>query len=360
MKEALALKFGTNAITRAIGLGRHFFGRFPFRSSLIVLFSMLASLSESLGVVSLLPLLAVATGAGLDGLPGMESAESQGISEKILGALDWLGLAPEIGVLIAFVVATIVVKSLFNMATMAFIGASVARMSMLLRFELLQAVANARWSHFLTHPVGRFVNSLNTETDRAASSYKAICLLVGVLIQIPVFLGTAILVNAELAVGAAAVGLVVMLIFSQFVSVSRRAGDSITRSLNALAAYMSDALQGLKPIKAMDRAGPMEQRLEVETERLRTAAVRLTVVGAVLKHTPEAIVACILGAGVYFAMTALGTDIGTLGVMALLFMRTVGRFGQVQRMLSSIAALDSAYWSVRRLIDDATAAGESR
>ena len=360
MKDALALKVDESAIRRAAGLGQHFFTRFPVRSSLIALFSMFASLSESIGVVALLPLLAVATQGTQGGLPGLSGEQSEGLSQKILGALDWLGLPPEVGILVTVVVAAIVVKSLFNMAIMSYVGTSVARMSMLMRVELLKAVANARWSHFLSHPIGRFVNSVNTETDRAASAYKAICQLVSLLIQIPVFLITAVLVDAQLAIGAALVGLLVVLVFFQFVAVSRRAGDSITRSLNTLAAYMTDSLQGLKPIKAMDRAGPMEERLEVETERLRSAAVRLITVGAILKYSPEALVAVILGIGVYFAMTSLGTDIGTLGVMALLFMRTVTRFGQVQKTLNSIATLDSAFWSVRRLIDEAKSANEIR
>ena len=359
MIDALSLKLSQNSIARAVGLWRHFFGRFPVRTSAIVVLSMLAGVVESIGVVSLVPLLAVATGSQ-EILPGAESSATEGISQTVFDGLALIGLEPHLGVMVSLVIVAILLKVIFNVSSQIFIGATTALMSKILRIEILRAVSEASWTHFLSHPVGRFVNAVNTETDRAANAYNSVCFILGLLIQVPIFLTAAFLINANLALASVVVALFVTLIFSRFVRVSRRSGDSITQSLNALAAHITDMLQGLKVVKATGRAEPMERRLEIETEMLRANSVRLTIIGTLIKHTPEAIVAAVIGVGVYLTVTLFQTSLVELGVMALLFMRTVSRFAQIQKKLNGIASVDSAFWSVRKLIDDAVAAKEGR
>ncbi len=359
MQDTMNLNLIASPLKRTIRLGHFFFSRDPAPTTLIISFGLFASLLESFGLMSLLPLFSLVVNQGSEAPSSPLSESASKVEQAITDLFAFFGLEPGIGILLTTIVLALTLKSAFNMLGTACIGIFIARLSMRLRFELLQSIWKARWLHFLRFPTGRFTNALTIESHRAASSYNALCILVSQLIQALVFIGATLYLDPYFALGAGIVGIVIVILFRRTLSISQHAGDKTAASFNALMSYLTDTLHGLKPIKAMARGAPIEARIAKETHQLRRARERIAIVVSVLKFSPEPIMAVIIAIGFYVAVTKLSLDLATMAVMAMLFIRIFSRFTGIQRQLNSVVQKDAFLWSLRKLIDDTKAAAEA-
>ncbi|RME32466.1 MAG: ATP-binding cassette domain-containing protein, partial [Gammaproteobacteria bacterium] len=116
---------------------------------------------------------------------------------------------------------------------------------------------------------------------------------------------------------------------------------------------LTDALQGIKPLKAMGLESNLRPLLEQETEGLNRALQRQVLSKWYLTVSQEPVMGVFLALGLYVALTAWALPMSVLLVTAVLFTRTVSRIGSLQKARQNIAVLESAFWSLREAIEEA-------
>src|SRR3546814_18088786 len=77
-----------------------------------------------------------------------------------------------------------------------------------------------------------------------------------------------------------------------------------------------------------------------------------------LFRSEEMLVAAAIGLGFFLATTRWEVPISQLLVMGLLLFQAVSSVGKMQRQYQKAVIFESAYWSIRKLIDEAVAARE--
>ena len=322
----------------------------PCRSAVTLGCLLLASLAEGVGMSTLLPLLELAAPA--------EAAEPSALAASVRGAIEAIGLDPGLGVLLAVVVAGMLMKAVLVLLANRQVGYAVASVATELRLSLVRALLGARWTYFTRRPVGRIANAFTTEAERASQAFLHGSSVLAAGLQAMLYTSLAFLISWQATLGAVALGGFSSWALGWLVRASRRAGNRQTELLKTSVAHLSDALHALKPLRAMAREALLGPLLAREARHLDRALRGEVLSKEGLKALQEPIIVAGLAGGVYVATISWGMPLSSLLMLALLFGRALASVGKVQKALQSMAARESAYWSLRETIDQALAEPE--
>ena len=304
---------------------------------------LLAGISEGIGLASLVPLLGLATGGAGDSR----------IQEGVMGALAYFGLPGDPMILVGVVVGGIVLKSLLLLLAMNNVGYAMAELATSLRLRLIQALLDARWGYYARQPVGRFANAISGDATRASEAYLQAATLIVALIQVGIYLILALLVSWELSLIAVTVGGIIALSLSRLVRQSKKAGRQQTRRTQGLVMRLSDALIGIKPLKAMGRHVQLGALFAVDARRLNKALRRQVFSKQAARTLGEPLLAIFLAGVMMAAIKLWHVAIPELLVTGLLLIRTVNMMGKAQQAYQAAAIAESAYWSMEDAIREA-------
>lgn len=335
---------------KSAGFISHFFGAYPGRSALMVVLLALSGIADGVSIASLVPLLEMRTSGG--------GEDPSTLGEVVTGFLGTVGLEPTLIVLLALIVVGICLKAGFMWLAMRQVGFTVARVTKDLRLSLIRNLLWARWSHFGDEPVGRFANSISSEAIRAGSAYRAGCVVMGAALQILVYLGLSATISLPGTVLALVGGGLFLLLLRRFMQMSRSAGEQQTIRTRSLIENLVDALQGMKPIKAMAREEQFLPLLEAETEDLYEAHRGRIIAAQGLKLFQEPAMALLLAIGIYGALNTGVLPFSSILVMAFVFYRLMQQVNNMQARYQTMVEGESAFWSLHDAIERAEAERE--
>lgn len=328
----------------------HFLRAYPTRTAAMVVLLLLSGIAEGLGLVTLLPLLDLAVGTGAD--------DSSRLSLMIGSLLGTIGLRPTLGVLLSLIVVAIALKGVLLWLAMLQVGYTVAQVATDLRLGLMRALMSAEWAYFSRYPTGHFTNAISTEAHRATIAYREGTAALSGAIQILIYGAVVFLVSWQVALVAFVVGSVVVLLLRRFIRMGRAAGQAQTEVMKSLVARLTDAVPGIKPIKAMAREHQLLPLLEGEAEAFNEAQRRQVVATESLSALREPILVLIIAAGLYALLTLGNQALSAVLVMAVLFYRIMQTVGNVQSHYQGMVVGESALWSLQGHIDGAQASRE--
>lgn len=332
----------------AVRFMAHFIRAYPARSALMMGLLAVAGLAEGVGVVTLLPLLELAT------LPegGGEPSAAGRVVENLLGTV---GLSTSLGTLLALIVLAMTAKAFLLWMAMRQVGYTVAQVMTDLRMSLLRALLSARWRYFTSQSAGRFANSMSGETTRAVAAYREGCVLAAGIVQVAVYFAAALLIAWQLAIAAVAAGGAFLFLLRRFVRASRTAGEDQTILMRSLIERLTDAIRGMKPIKAMGREGHLRPLLERETEGLNDAMRRSVLASESLRLFHEPALVLLISGGLFFALSVWGLPFASIMVMAFIFYRLMAHVNTLQLRYQIMVQGESAFWSFHEQVNRAQA-----
>lgn len=323
----------------------HFLRRYPRRTVLLVGLLVLSSLAEGIGVLALLPLLELAMTPG-DG-------PRSGITRTLNGVLEGVGLEPRLDVLLLIIVLAMGAKGGFRLLAMRQVGVTVSRVATDLRLALIRALLHTRWSHFTSTPAGRYANAIAAEATRAANGYRSALTMLAAVIHVLLYAAVAFWISPLVAVVAILAGSVTVLGLGRLVQMSRAANQAQMRLTRSLVGRLTDALQGIKPIKAMGREAHIQPLLEHETREINAAQERQVVASEAVTAAQEPLLVLTMSLFLYFAVNYGNQSFASVLVFAFLFYRLAGRIGVVQVNYQAITTGESFFWSIQGSIDTA-------
>lgn len=319
----------------------------------MVVLLMLSGLGEGIGIASLLPLLNLA-------LEGTQAgAEPSSLTRAVESAIGLVGLRPTPATLLGIIVVSIFLKSLFLWLAMRQVGFTVAAVTKELRLELMQALLAARWSYFAKAPLGEFANAVSGEATRASTAYRDACVALGAVLQVFVYLAVAMTIAWHVSLGAIVVGTGFLFLLRKLVRLSRSAGEDQTRLTKSLTGRLVDALQGIKPVKAMAREDRFWPLFEREAEGLNQAHRTQVVASETLRLFQEPLVTLTLAIGLYVALSLTDIPFSSVLVLAFVFFRLLKHMNSLQTSYQTMTVGESAFWSIRRVVEEARAQRET-
>ncbi|MCC6211392.1 MAG: ABC transporter ATP-binding protein [Burkholderiales bacterium] len=325
---------------------------YPKQSALALGSLLLASLIEGFGLVTMLPLLATQS-------PDMATRLPKGLTRAVQQALDFVGLAPTVGLLLLIIVTVITLKCVLVLLANRQVGFTVALVSTDFRLEFIRSLLSARWEYYLRQPIGALANSVTGEVGRATMAYLHSIKIIALVAQTVVYTGIAMIVSVQATLGALAIGAVVIYLLNRFVHISRRAGVKQSRLARSFLVRLADNMQSIKPLKAMARENLAATLLESDTAKMKRTAQKDIISGEVLRALQEPTFTILIAAGLYVALVHFGMSFASVLVLAYLLLRVLSYLGRIQREYQRLAACEGGYWLIRAEIDRALKESES-
>ncbi len=326
------------------GIFRIFFGAEGTRPAIVLTCLVLAGLAEAAGLSTVLPVVTELAGGAQD--------QSSPLNDIVRQTVSAIGLEPTLGTLMALVAILITLKAILSFAALSYVGYAMANVATGLRASLIGHLMNARWSYFGGSRTGRIANSISVDATRSGKAYLNAAKFVAHGLQAVVYLVVALFVSWKLALGGLIVGGLMAWSLSSLVRTSKKAGRKQTYRTAELVTYLTDTLSNIKPLRAMGRESSFTRLLARKIKDLKKALRRQVIATQGRYYGEEIIVTVSLAAGVYFAAVVWNIPLSEIFVLGLIFFQVVSIVGKMQKMLQAAVEVESAYWSIKKLISD--------
>jgi ATP-binding cassette, subfamily C, bacterial len=325
----------------------HAEGTNPF---IVVICLIVAGLAEGVGFASLIPLLAIATG---DVQRGDSAAAA-----FMYNSFAAVGLEPTLSVLIGLFILAMTCKSLLVLLAMRYVGFASATVATNLRTNLIRQILRVRWEFFTAHPLGRMTHAVAGEAGRVATGYVVAANFLSSVILTLVYVCMAIAISWKFSLVGIAFGAVIAFALHYLVRMARTAGKRQTRHQRELVLFLTDALNSVKPLKAMGKEAHFGRVLEERVEKLRKSLRRLVISQESRKSFQDIMMAVCLG-GIFYALIGIWSyKLSEVLVLGLLLSRTMSSMGRLQSYYQKAAILQAPHVELKKFIAQATAAEE--
>ncbi len=319
-----------------------FFKAEDTRPFLVLICLLIGGVAEAASLSTLLP--------AVTAIAGGDKAGSSPLNMQIRSIVESLGISPNLNNLILLIVGLMVFKSLLSFGALSYAGVSAARVANALRRRLIAAIFEARWSFYAEQSGGRFASAISNDVGRAGDAYVLASQIVSYSIQVASAAAVAVLLDWRIALAGLVVGTAVALMMNSLVRVARRAGFRQTDRTADLTIYLMDMLNNIKPLKTMQRYDALLGNLARTLQRLKRSLITREFARVGLYEGNDAIMAIVLGAGVYFATTKLSTPLPELAISGMIFFQIIQSLSRLQKFLVVSAQVEGAYVRVEQLI----------
>ncbi|HET8882921.1 MAG TPA: ABC transporter ATP-binding protein [Solimonas sp.] len=317
----------------------------PVARNLVVMLAIIfAGAAEGIGIATVLPLVAVL---------GDDASKANALSRTILTTLDALHVPHNPLLLLGIIAGGLLTKAALTLIALRLVGRAVADVVANMRLELIETVMNARWSFYVSQPVGRFSTALGGEAQKAGDAYNAMTQMFSQSVQALFYLLIAAIASWQLAVLSLLVSAIMIGSLNRLLVASKRNAKLQTARMRSLISRLTDALVGIKPMKAMARQARFNALFMEDLKAIKKTVRRQVFAKNTNKALQEPILAVCLLIGIYFALKVFAMPVGEVIVMGLLLTKTVSVIGKAQQELQNMYATESGFAAVYEVIDDA-------
>jgi len=337
-----------------------FFRAYPWQTVVMLVALLMAGAAEGIGLSALLPLLniAIKNDARQSGDTQTELPQNE-FERVVTDTLNDLGIHPDIGVLLAIIVLGATLKNLLLLVAQKQVGYTAARVATDLRLEILRAVLRSKWEYFLHQPIGRLTNSLATEAQRSSDSFVNGAMVITLILQAIIYGAVAVAVSWKATLISLTAGMLIIGVSHFMVRMARKAGKKQTNLLISLLSKVTDTLQSVKPLKAMAREHLADTVLAMKTSKLNKALRKQVFSTAVLKASQEEMFTIVIALGMFVALVKFEMPLATVMVLVVVLGKMLSQLGKVQKQYQKLVLGESAFWSLKKGIQEAQQAEES-
>lgn len=336
-----------------------FFRAYPGQTLIMMIALLLAGIAEGIGLSAFLPFMSIAirNNAGTEA-PGTEQSAPNEFEQIFVNILGDFGISPSIGALLVIIIAGITLKSLLLLVAQRQVGYTAAQVATDLRLEMLRAILRSKWEFFLHQPIGRLSNSLATEAHRSSESFINGATVITLLIQALIYGSFALAVSWRATLVSLSAGLVIIFASHFLVRMARKAGKRQTTLMITLLSRLADTLQSVKPLKAMAREHLANTVLADTTSKLNRALRKQVFSSAVLNSTQEVMSTIVIAGGMFVALVKFNMPLATVIALAVALGKMLRQLGKVQKQYQKVVIGESAFWSMKKSINEAKSAEE--
>jgi len=326
--------------------------RFCGRSGSVALVLMvLVTASEGVGLILLVPLLAL---VGVDPQTGPLGRIGGGVA-GLLGAFN---LRPTLAVVLALFLAAAALRALLSRwETMTSLTLEYD-FSARLREELYQAVARARWPFLACRRSSDLVHVLIAEVDRAGAAAHSLLYLVNLGLLTGLYVVAALRLSWQATALALAAGLTLLVFLRGRVRAARVVGERLTTVTRSIYAAAVEHLAAIKTIKVYGAERRTVAAFSAGSAGVRAVNRAAVANQAAVKFWVDAGSAAVLSVTVFAARETLRLSAAELLLLIFLFARLVPRLGVMLQVYQGFVGLLPGFASVVRLRRECEEAAE--
>jgi ATP-binding cassette, subfamily C, bacterial len=305
------------------------------RPWLVLACLLLASLSEALGIGTLLP--------AANSILGNNDNDAAGTSLAIRTFIESFGISANLGNLLIIIVTLLTLKSVIAFGALSYSGITGARVAINLRRKLIKAIFEARWSFYADQSGGRFANAISNDATRAGDAYQFAATVVAGILQLTAYAAVAVFIDWRIALLGCVAGVIMTLAMSTLIRISRQAGYKQTDRVSSLTIDMVDMLSNIKALKSMERYQLLVLGLSGLLKRIKRSLITIQLATHGVTQGSDALVNIMTGTVAYTAYTLFGSTLPELLVTGIVFFQIVNNLTKLQKQLQTAVVIEGSY-----------------
>ncbi|MFN3423592.1 MAG: ATP-binding cassette domain-containing protein [Novosphingobium meiothermophilum] len=318
---------------------------------LLVVLSLASAATESIGLVLLVPILAVMTGAAA--LPGILSGMA-----GYLGGPDALRGSRALAIMLVVFVLLIALRGLLNLARTLVALAVQRRLIDGLRLRAWRALLHCDWRVLSGMRQTESANLLITTIDRVGYGVERVLSGAIALVTLAGVGLASLAISPQITAGALVCGALVILAYRGMRRRARRLGEALDHVYSRIHAELSEGLAALRVIKSFGAERQTEARLQRELAALHDTERRYNrdnQLGQLALQVGNAVLLAIV---VWLALEVWHVDVLAMLPMIVLFARALPLLLALQGCMQDIAYARPAVEAASAMIARAEAARE--
>lgn len=313
----------------------------PRHRALVIVGTFISSVLDLIGLTMMVPLIIAATDL---------KSSNKGIVVAMGKALAFVGLPFEPMPILIVIIIGLALKALVGVLVTRYVGTVVAKVTRDMRIRLIRGLLDARWSYFLRQPVGRLAFAIGPESDAAGQCFDSLSKLLAAMLQVSVFVTILALLSWQLMVIAIVATIATALWFGGLVRQARQVAKEHRHLVRQRSAKFTDALIGIKPIRAMGRTDRFARVFEGEARDMARSSRQRILSAEYAADLQEPVIGAVLAIGFYLAVTRLQLEVHDLLIMSVLMIRTIAALLPMQRQAQQFIQTYDQYRSLCSLL----------
>jgi ATP-binding cassette subfamily C protein len=336
-------------VRRALAL----LNRHPGRLITVLALTLVAGLFEGIGLLLLVPLLAiVGIDVPVDGPVGS-------VASAVVATFDALSIPVTLAAVLVAYVAIVALQSGFRYLEQVRTTALVEDLKAELRQDVFAAIARAGWPYHLRRRGSDLLQVLNEEVFRAGDVASHGLAIVTMGATALVYLGVALYLSPLASGVAVATAALLLLVLRTRSARSRAAGEAWSEASEGVYFAASEFLSGLKTAKSHASEERHIRAFGRETRRLADSWVDSARSYADVQFFFTVGAVVVLSALVWAALDLFQLEAAALLVLIYIFVRLIPRFSALQRSAQYLANALPGLDRVEAVLDEAGAASEA-
>jgi ATP-binding cassette subfamily C protein len=320
-----------------------FFSTGKARAFAVMACLAVSSLFEGIGLATLIPVITVAT----------SSPETASPAEQALRTfMETVGVPVEVGPLILIMIIATLLRAVFSMGAMSYVGYMSAAVAAELRQRVVGNLMRVRWRYFANQRMGRITTVISNDATRTSRAYLMSAELVALAAQSIVLGIIAVVVSWKLALLAALLGTVLIVSLYGLIRASKRAGRQQTLRTRELIIFLYDTLNNLKVIRAMGRQAPFANLLATKIRKVRNAVRKQVILSELLTNLQSVVMVVFLGGGFFILFYFFEAPLAEIIVAGLVVSRSVQAISKMQKAYQKVMTLESSFAVTQELIQE--------
>ena len=312
------------------------------RPILVAMLMLLATISDFLSMGALVPLVAQVTSDG-----GQKNSAIASVIDRVF---VWLGLSPTFTTLLIFVAIGLILKSLIALASMAFVGVSVADVTTRIRTKLLSAMVQANWAYFIDHKPGEVAAQISAQSTLAGQAYFAAAGHVTTVVSgLGLFAAAALVSPQLLLLTVVAIALLIWPL-NAVLKLADRASKQQFQASNDLTTGLEDVVNNMKPLKSMGRQQSFIAGFNTNIRTLRASFIQSVVSRHATFYGQDILATLLVIAAVWVGVEVLHTPISQFFVFGVVFYQMIDVVKRIQQSLQDAISGSAGYFGVMETI----------
>lgn len=312
----------------------------------------LSSAAEALSVATLVPVLNTAirnNGALNDSNP----------VERLIGAMyAWAGVPYTLSTLVLLVAVLMAGKGLFQWLALRAGGGAMAQIATDFRLRTVTNLFRARWSFILQQRIGILATAVGHESYVTAHAYLAMCQLFAAVSLAVVY--AAVIATASLPALALTivVGVALVAPLRYVLRMANGIAEREARSQQQFVANLLNAVQSLKPIRAMGTEDGFEALARADANELRTSIVRQISLTYLMPAVQEPILVFGIFLFVLGGSYVVQLDLPTMAIIVFGLWRCGNQINAANRSYRELAVAEPFYRQLQTMMATSLTARE--
>lgn len=302
-----------NVLRHFIAFQKLFLGYTGWRLPILYLVIATGGLVEAVGIVSILPLLNVATGG----------EHTSALSRTIVDVLGKVGITPTLTNMLVLIIAIFTLRGAIVYAQTYFTAYILLGVRKDVQIRLTRRFSGMSFPYFTRRPAGWFNNIITVEIGRFVSSMRSFSRLSVNLINALIFLPIVLALRFELTVAVFALGGAVLWSLKGFIRRTAARSRSQTQNAGRLNSEFIQLIQAFVYLKATNSTAAANQHVIGSIGRLTDDELAIRRTGAMFEAIQEPIAVAALAAFIYIEVAVLGGSLTEILVVALLIYRVL-------------------------------------